>query len=657
MLKNDKTLGVYMRKLIIPFFLFFALCLSAKQPELTFDETLKKTQEIMKQHVKYKELTPQIVERILQNFLEELDPGKVYFIESDIQHYWYPADALVQRTLKQMQHANYKTFTEMYTLMLKAIERRRTIDPAVAAADKPKGVKPEEFKDIKWAVSKQELTERLIRIKGLQMEAASKFEDENMEQFQKRIDKRQIKRENELKGMSEKDRQIQLQIYLLKAICSALDSHTDYFTPMEADQFMIQVQQRLFGIGAQLKDNLNGFAITRILEGGPAEKSKKLKINDRIVAVNKEPVVGLNIEEAVELIRGKKGSPVNLTILRDTEDKKTIKFDIEIIRGEVVLEESRLDTTFEPYGDGIIPCIKLFSFYQDPNTSSAKDIKNAFAHLKKEHKIKGVVLDLRSNAGGLLPQAVAVAGLFLQKGIVVSIQDSTGNVQHLRNTDSDMMWDGPLIVLINKASASASEIVAQSLQDYGRALLVGDETTFGKGTFQTFTLDATSVDRINPQGEYKVTRGMYYTVSGKSPQLVGAKADIVVPGILSELEIGEKFSKYPLENAHIDPHFKDDLSDIPFIHRQKVALLYQHHMQPILTEYTQYVDQLKKNSQKRIEKNKNYQNFLTEIHKKNYDSETVEIFGQNDLQLTEAYNILKDLVFLEEIKEKQAVGY
>ena len=269
---------------------------------------------------------------------------------------------------------------------------------------------------------------------------------------------------------------------------------------------------------------------------------------------------------------------------------------------------------------------------------------------KKKHKIKAVLLDLRSNTGGLLSQAVDVSSLFITKGIVVSIKDCFGNIQHLRNTEGKTSFDGPLVVLTNKASASASEIVAGTLKDYGRAIVVGEET-FGKGSFQTFSLDA-SKNVINPTGEFKVTRGRYYTVSGKSPQLTGIQSHIPVPGILSELEIGEKFSKFPLENDEIKENFDDDLSDIPMIHRKRLSLLYKHNLQQKITSYTQYLDILKTNSKNRIENNKNYQNFLKEIANKNFEAKSVELFSQNDLQLVEALNITKDLAYLTEINDK-----
>ena len=302
----------------------------------------------------------------------------------------------------------------------------------------------------------------------------------------------------------------------------------------------------------------------------------------------------------------------------------------------------------------MIAHIRLFSFYQDPNDSSASDIKAALDEIKKDHQLEGVVLDLRGNAGGLLPQAVAVTGLFIQKGVVVSIKDSAGNIQHLRNFDGKVTWDGPLIVLTNKGSASAAEIVAQTLKDYGRALLVGDPFTWGKGSYQTFTLDSGNVDKVNPQGEFKVTRGLYYTVSGKSPQLTGTKVDIEVPGGLTELEIGESYAKFPLENDEIPPNFIDNLSDIHPFHRGKMMRMYKKDQQPRTDLYGKHLDRLKSNSDQRIAQNTNYQNFLKEVRKEEFDADAIEKYGQNDLQLEESHNIMKDLILLEKLSAQHA---
>lgn len=627
-----------------------------KLPSLTPAETTEKFNEILKSHATYKKLDPEIVKRALINFLDELDPTKTYFIESDIEEWLNPSDALINKIIQEFNRSNFSEFDRIYALMVKVIERRHQLEKQIDMNNLPKKVKFKEFKDLKWATTLDELVTRLERLRALQIESASKLNEEIREKSLQRIQKRQAKIEEEILNPDPVQQKKFILSDVLKAFTSALDTHTVYFTPDEAQAFLMTVQQRLMGIGVQLRDDLNGFTIVKILEGGPAANSKDVKAKDRIIAVNGEPVVGMDIVDAVELIRGPEHTPVTLTLIREEPANKETgtaekeeKLDVTLIRGEVVLKETRFDSSYEPFGKGIIGYLRLHSFYQDPDSSSADDLAKALAEMKKNHQLEGLIFDLRSNSGGLLAQAVNVAGLFIGKGTVVSIKDETGDIQHLRHLENKTSWDGPLIVLVNKGSASASEIVAQTLQDYGRALIVGDEHTYGKGTFQTFTLNTTKNDAINPEGEYKVTRGIYYTVSGKTPQLNGVLSDIVVPGSLSEAEVGEKYSKYPLKADFIKENYDDDLSDIPFYQRDKVRSLYKYDLQKKLTTYAPYLSTLKKNSQYRIEHDKNYQNFVKEVKKNEGDEEpspNEPEFGQNDLQLTETYNIMKDLLYL-----------
>lgn len=624
-----------------------------KPPQLTPKDVKSKVEEIFKSHVCHKTLTFDLMRRTFQNYLEELDPTKTYFLESEIVVWLNPSESMLKGAISGYKSGDFSTFIEIHNKFLTAIARRGALEEKVSQKTLPQGVKSEEFKDLSWAKDEAELEERISRIKSLQLDAAVKLDEELKGKFFQRLEKRRLNREAEFSAENQEEQLKLVLSCVLKSITSSLDAHTNYFTPSEANQFMIQVQQRLFGIGAQLHDDLDGLLVKRILENSPASQSNKIRINDKIIAVNHEPVVGLDITEAVELIRGEKGTPVLLTILRESEDsgeRKVDKLEIELIRNEVVLEESRLEYSLEPFGDGVVAYLKLFSFYQDPKSSSAQDIRKALEQIKKEENLKGVLLDLRNNAGGLLTQAVSVTGLFIQKGIVVSIQDNTGRVQHLREVDGKPVWDGPLLVLVNRASASAAEIVAQTLQDYGRALVIGDDHTFGKGSFQTFTLDPISNPKVNPQGEYKVTRGRYYTVSGKSPQLTGVESDIVIPGLLSQIDIGEKFAKFPLENDSIEPHFEDDLSDVSPMHRLQLGPMYRYNLQQKLTTYLPYTLKLKKNSENRIAGNKNYQSFLSEIAKKNFDSDFIQMFDQNDLQRIEATNVMKDLIFLMQME-------
>lgn len=655
--KNRRTFdfdseGIMLRYLCYILVFCAGIC-EAKQPELTPDLLKEKVNEILKEHATYKMLNQEIMRRTLQNYLEELDPTKSYFIQEDIDQWLNPSDVLIEKILQDYNNGKFDTFKQINEVMVRAIARRRALEHQIDYNALPKNVSPKEFKDMKWVHNDDELLLRLKRLRSLQLETSEKLNEEQKDRALKRMQKRQMKYEEGFLTSDPVMRERLMLSDVLKATASALDAHTAYLTPDEASQFMINVMQRLSGIGAQLRDDLNGFTIIKIIEGSPAALSKDIKVKDRIIAVDGEPVVGMDIVDAVDLIRGVEGTPVTLTIIRETKEgdvTKEEKKDVVIKRSAVVLKEARYESSYEPFGDSGIAYLKLYTFYQDPDTSSAADLANELKNIQKDHKVDGVILDLRYNSGGLLSQAVDVAGLFITKGTVVSVKDETGAIQHLRHLDGKPVWGGPLLVLVNRSSASAAEIVAQSLQDYGRAILVGDDHTYGKGSYQTFTLNASK--GVNPQGEYKVTRGRYYTVSGKTPQLTGVFSDIIVPGILSESDIGEKFGKFPLENDQIKPNFDDDLQDIPFTQREKIRLLYKFNLQPKVETYVPFLPKLKENSKERLTNNKDYKKFLKELKQHEEVEETEEQVGKQDLQLSETFNIMKDLLLLMYMQER-----
>lgn len=615
--------------------------LGGKLPELAQTDVTTILHQMMDGHATYKSLSPQLMQRAICCFIDELDPAKTYLLSSELTPWLTLSERELEDLTHQVADGDYTPFFAIHRLMLTAIERRKHLEQAIEEIPPLAHVSTTEFKEIPWAQSDTELRERLFKLHTLQAQAAAKLDATTREKAFARIAKRRASKEEEIRGTEPF-----VLCTTLKAFATAMDTHTCYFTPAEAAQFMVQVQQRLFGIGAQLRDDLNGFTIVKMIEGGPATRGTGLKNGDRIIAINGEPVVGLEITDAVELIRGEEGTVVELTILREQDDGSEERHEIPIQRGEVVIQEARIASKTLPFGDGVIAVIALHSFYQDPNHSSGADLYDAIMNIKKEHKVKGMVLDLRDNSGGVLPQAVAVTGLFITKGIVVSIKDHLGTVEHLREIDGKMAYDGPLIVLTSKMSASAAEIVAQTLQDYGRALIVGDEHTFGKGTFQTFTLDANTTPKINPKGEMKITRGRYYTVSGKSPQLVGVLPDIVVPGLFAHAEIGERHGKYPLETDTIAENFHDDLADIPPMQRDNISWLYRFNLQPKLKVYTRCLPLLQQNSQERLAADPAYQQFLTALEEETLSDEQMHLYLLDDLQLKETLNVMKDLVLL-----------
>ncbi len=628
---------------MIRFFLLLPLIFSFAYPCMEEKEVKNYFKKMLDSHIEYKSFSKELAKRSLKNFIEELDPSKTYFLEEEVTPWTNPTDSTLNAVIQEFESSHFSTFKKIHAAFEKAVKRRNEnpLIPEKLPQDPP----PFE-KELPWAKTEEELLERLHHIHALQKKTAQKISFETEEKFLQRIAKQRSLREKKIISSENKDTWI--ITHIVKALTSSLDNNSCYFTPAETRQFLIDLQQKVSGIGAVFRDNLNGFFVVRVLENSPASLAG-LKIEDLIIAVDKEPVLGLDTFDVAEKIRGKKGTSVLLTVLRENASETV---DILITREEIVLQEARLETTLEPFADGIIATLKLSSFYKDNHGSSSSDIQKKLEELKKNYLLKGVILDLRNNAGGLLQEAVALSGLFLESGIVASIKDSSSKIHHLRNYTSCKIWDGPLLILTNKASASASEVVAQSLQDYGRALVVGDTQTYGKGTFQGFSLNTTKDDSINPKGECKITQGKYYTVSGKSPQLVGVSPDVEIPSILCFLEIGERFFPYPIKNDAIAPCFSEIPFDfLSFLPKYDVSHFYKKTAQKKLSYVEKVLPVLKKNSLDRLKKNILYQKTLENLEKKNFDTDWVKAFEVCDAQWLEAKNVIKDWIFLIETRE------
>ena len=619
-------------------------------PDLKPQDVRFRMREVLRSHATYKKLDTQLIARALENFVELLDPQKTYLLEGEVRPYLRPSPDLLLRTLKGYERDDYSTYRALFAQMSQAITRRRTLEEELAALPLPNGVDAAEFEKLTFAATPADLKERLMRFRALQLEIAHNFSEEPADALLERVRRRRMRHEDRLVGATNgekggSDREKMLFAHVLKATVSSLDGQSAYFTPEEASDFVDQLQRRLFGIGVQMRESVNGCVITQIVEGGPSALQGGINENDIIIAVDGEPVIGYDILDIRGRIRGPMGSTVDLTLLRDVNGEEKC-INARVIRGEVVLKETRIAASSEPCSGGSIGIIALHSFYQDENHSSALDLRSAIESLQAGTPLKGLILDLRENTGGLLPQAIAVTGLFITKGIVASVKDEAGKIHHLRHTDSNIAYQGPLVVLVSRMSASASEIVAGTLQDYGSALIVGDPTTYGKGTYQTSTIDSSDKGTINPKGELKVTRGIYYTVSGRSPQLIGVLSDIVVPGPLSELEVGERYSKFPLTPDQIKENFSDELDDIPYPYRQEIKRSYRFDLQPKVLLYRQYLPLLKERSAARLASNAGFQRYLTllkgstEAKIEAADSET----RFPDFQKDEAVAIVKDLL-------------
>ncbi len=619
---------------------WFVLCLplwGARYPQLSPTDVLSIVDQMLAAHVTHKTVSPSVISLATTLFIEELDPAKLYFSAEEVTHVTTRTPEQWANTAIEFYEGNFSIFHEIYESFLHAVERRKEWLAHPTPSDQ-KDLDPKA-----WALGEEGLHVRWSALHHQRDEVLAQLPTENQPKVVERLKKRELFWEEYLFAGSPPWQNGFCYSSILKAIAGALDSHTCYFTPSEASEFMIHVQQRLFGIGIQLRDDLTGFTIVKVLENGPAHQQNKLQEGDRILTIDDEPLIGMDLLDVVDLIRGEAGTGVHLTLLREIEGV-TEKLDFVVERGEVIIQESRLKTEVIPFGEGMIAILRLHSFYQDPLHSACGDLQEALISLRKEHPIKGVLIDLRQNTGGVLAQAVQVAGLFITKGIVASIKNHLGHIEHLRETKGKMLYDGPLVILTSKASASAAEIVAQSLQDYGRAIVVGEQT-FGKGTFQVLTLNATEHPALNPKGELKVTGGRYYTVSGKSPQLVGVTPDITIPGWLTHADMGEAFQSNPLPNDAITEHFEDDLEDIPAFQREQIRWLYSCNLQPRLKIYQRYLPILRANSEHRVRDNPFYRHFLADLATP-LSAAQFALYQEADPQLQEAIAILQDLILL-----------
>ena len=343
-------------------------------------------------------------------------------------------------------------------------------------------------------------------------------------------------------------------------IANTYDPHTDYFAPKAKDEFDYQLTGRFEGIGAQLREKEGLIYIEDIIPGSASARQGELKKGDAILRVAQgaaEPVSieGWRITKAVTLIKGKKGSEVRLTVRKPDGTTKIVP----IIRDVVINEETYARSAAISDKSQKIGYLQLSTFYADFNNdggrSSAEDVKKELAKLSQEG-VKGVIMDLRYNGGGSLNDAVDMAGLFIDSGPVVQVRDGRGRTQVLEDKDPRVQYSGPLVILVNKYSASASEILAAAMQDYKRAVIVGS-TTYGKGTVQRIVdLDESLPSELNnlkPFGSLKFTTSKFYRVNGGSTQFKGVVPDIVLPDMYSYLEEGEKGSDYPLKWDEIAP--------------------------------------------------------------------------------------------------------
>lgn len=402
--------------------------------------------------------------------------------------------------------------------------------------------------DAPWAVSHETLDELWMRrLKNAALTLA--ISDQDAEQVETNLRQRYEGQLNRLRQTNEED----VFGLLMAAVTGSIDPHTGYLSPRQGESFDIQMRLSLEGIGALLQADGEYVKVASLVTGGPAERAGVLEPADRIIGVGQEDgemvnVVGMRLDAVVELIRGPKGSVVRLDVVPAQAVDMTRSKEVQITRDTVKLEDQAAQSEVieieRDDGQHRVGVITVPTFYVDFDAwqageedyrSTTRDVAQEIEALQSQG-VEGMVLDLRNNGGGALQEANSLIGLFIDRGPTVQVRDARGRISLYGDTETGAVYDGPLTVLVNRLSASASEIFAGAIQDYGRGLVLGSNT-FGKGTVQT-------LDQLS-HGELKLTRAKFYRISGKSTQNRGIEPDITFPSLIDPERIGES----SLDNA------------------------------------------------------------------------------------------------------------
>ncbi|MGK0190775.1 MAG: carboxyl-terminal processing protease [Verrucomicrobiales bacterium] len=536
------------------------------------------------QHYSRKDFDNEISKRMLENYLKSpyLDGNHYFFTLEDVNQF---REKFVTQLDDQVILGNNKAAYEIYDVFTARVKDRvAKIEELVKnpdfTFDSDKEVHMSR-RDVDWPAdmaAADEMWRRIIEGELLQERlvatAAAEKRQKKAEKTGKPVEapKDDEKPEDKilkrysrfLESLEENDEE-DVNNYFLSALAAAYDPHSEYFSESEMETFKIGMNNSLVGIGALLQMNEGAAEIQGLVVGGPADRGGDLSVKDRIVGVAQGKdgemvdVMYMKLQKVVEMIRGEEGSIVRLNINPADAEDPSIKREIFIERDVVNLKDKLANAELiETEKDRRIGWINLSTFYADMDggdTSTTADIKQLLARLMKEG-IEGLVLDLRSNGGGSLDEAIDLTGLFVPGGPVVQSKDWRGNVDSLRCQNKEAMYTGPMVVLTDRTSASASEILAAALQDTKRALIVGDQSTFGKGTVQTIIPVKRYMSLFSDKsraGALKVTIRKFYRISGDTTQNKGVIPEVVLPSRLDAMKIGEAALDYPLPNDLIDP--------------------------------------------------------------------------------------------------------
>jgi carboxyl-terminal processing protease len=518
-------------------------------------------------HYKDTRLDDELSSEIFDNYIELLDPNKIYFMAGDIESF--------ERYRTGMDDSlRHSDLAPAYEIFNRYIERvRQRVDYARERVKQPFDFTIDEYyrfdrEDDPWVQDSAELDElwrKRVKNDYLRLKLTDKDDAAIVETLTERY-------ENLERRINELNNEDVFQFFM-NAFATSIEPHTAYLSPRTSENFEISMRLSLEGIGALLGRENEYTTISSVVPGGPASQDGRLKAGDRITAVGQGEegkmvdVIGWRVDDVVDLIRGPKDTIVRLEVLPKDSSVSGPTSLITIVRNEVKLEEqaaksSVIDVSGQKEGEVVkIGIIDLPVFYLDFNgraqnkpdyRSSTRDVRKEIENLR-EQGVSGIVIDLRNNGGGSLLEATTLTGLFIDKGPVVQVRNSNGRISTEEDLEDGMAWEGPLAVLVNRYSASASEIFAAAIQDYGRGIVIG-EPTFGKGTVQSLLdLDDYAPSDSPGMGQLKITMAQFFRVNGGSTQNRGVVPDIRFPSVGDPAEYGESALDNALPWTSIEP--------------------------------------------------------------------------------------------------------
>ncbi|NGX36249.1 MAG: Tail-specific protease [Candidatus Anoxychlamydiales bacterium] len=643
----------------------FYLIIFLLTPILLFSKPLKikdinpVMERIFEYHIEFKNYNETVITRSFKLYIDQFDPAKMYLLEDEIDFYLNLSPKDAKEILAKVQKGDFSDYIKLNEIFQSAIIRARDNREQITKVMIARDINPRKIKNsdnyVKSLDELLKVQENSIYAfyKSQQKRTSVDSKDKKQKVFNL-LEKKLYRNEAQyLENVNDNF----LAQNILKAFSKSLDAHSYFFSEDEAMQMRLSLEKEFEGIGIVLTESIDGVVVTDLIKNGPAAESGVIKVNDIVTEINGYAVEYLSFDEVMKLMKGKDTPYILMGFKRRLPDETVAFWKIKLQRQAISMDDQRLAYSSEPFADGIIGKLDLTSFYENANgVTSEKDIKHAIRQLRKNNNLLGIILDLRENAGGFLSQAIKVAALFIKNGVVVISKNSNDEMRYLRTIEGEAFYNGPLIILTSKLSASASEIVAQALQDYGVALIVGDKTTFGKGSIQYQTITDKNADYF-----FKVTVGKYYTVSGKTTQIDGVQADIIVPSNFSAFKIGEKYLKYPLKSDKVKAMYVDKLTDINGKIKSWFRQNYIPNLQKKVTFWQNLLPTLKENSQNRLSKDPNFQKFLKRQNqikaKLNGADITIDYIdiGSEDLQMQEASSILKDMILIES-EMRQAAG-